>query len=251
MMKYHGGTGGRQFRNSSLDQPLPTIDTSNRHAFISIYHGNGDNTHNLDGPAPTITAADIHAAVFINRDFSSATSSSINDPAGSITTIPKLNLVHTEYMVDSTQYRNVPTSIDEPATTITANHKYPYLITLQWGGQMRDVDRPTPTLLATADKTPVYLVMTETGQKAIRIFDDDIEIVKKIKVFMALYGITNIKMRMLRVDELLKIQGFPDDYLLMGSQTDQKKFIGNSVVPNVVKAWALAMGNDLVKTNAA
>jgi DNA (cytosine-5)-methyltransferase 1 len=154
-------------------------------------------------------------------------------------------------MVDSTQYRNVPTSIDEPATTITANHKYPYLITLQWGGQMRDVDRPAPTLLATADKTPVYLVMTETGQKAIRIFDDDIEIVKKIKVFMALYGITNIKMRMLRVDELLKIQGFPDDYLLMGSQTDQKKFIGNSVVPNVVKAWALAMGNDLVKTNAA
>jgi DNA (cytosine-5)-methyltransferase 1 len=116
---------------------------------------------------------------------------------------------------------------------------------------MRDVDRPAPTLLATADKTPVYLVMTETGQKAIRIFDDDIEIVKKIKVFMALYGITNIKMRMLRVDELLKIQGFPDDYMLMGSQTNQKKFIGNSVVPNVVKAWALAMGSDLVKTNAA
>ena len=60
----------------------------------------------------------------------------------------------------------------------------------------------------------------------------------RIKQFMAAYGLVDIKMRMLRVLELLKIQGFPSDYKMAGNQADQKKFIGNSVVPHVVKAWA-------------
>ena len=53
---------------------------------------------------------------------------------------------------------------------------------------------------------------------------------------MAVYGIIDIKMRMLRIDELLRIQGFPDGYKLEGTQTEQKKFIGNAVVPVVAKA---------------
>lgn len=51
----------------------------------------------------------------------------------------------------------------------------------------------------------------------------------KIKEFMALYGIVDIKMRMLRIPELKKIMGFPEDYVLIGTQADQKKFIGNAV----------------------
>jgi DNA (cytosine-5)-methyltransferase 1 len=66
----------------------------------------------------------------------------------------------------------------------------------------------------------------------------------RIKVFMSVYGIADIKMRMLKVPELLRIQGFPAGYHLVGNQSDQKKFIGNSVVPHVVKAWCEAMGND-------
>ena len=60
---------------------------------------------------------------------------------------------------------------------------------------------------------------------------------------MVLYNIIDIKMRMLKVPELLKIQGFPAGYILEGNQSDQKKFIGNSVVPNVVHAWAMAMSD--------
>ncbi|MCY1553875.1 C-5 cytosine-specific DNA methylase [compost metagenome] len=58
---------------------------------------------------------------------------------------------------------------------------------------------------------------------------------------MSIYGIADIKMRMLKVPELKRIQGFPADYVLCGNQTDQKKFIGNSVVPHVVKSWCEAM----------
>jgi DNA (cytosine-5)-methyltransferase 1 len=58
---------------------------------------------------------------------------------------------------------------------------------------------------------------------------------------MSIYGLVDIKMRMLRVLELLKIQGFPDEYKLEGNQSDQKKFIGNSVCPIVVKKWCEAL----------
>ncbi len=51
----------------------------------------------------------------------------------------------------------------------------------------------------------------------------------KLKEFMALYGIIDIKMRMLRIPELKRIMGFPEDYVLVGTQADQKKFIGNAV----------------------
>jgi DNA (cytosine-5)-methyltransferase 1 len=64
---------------------------------------------------------------------------------------------------------------------------------------------------------------------------------KKIKEFMADNGIVDIKMRMLNIPELKRIQGFPEKYILKGTQTDQKKFIGNAVVPVVPKKWLEAL----------
>ncbi|WP_442800899.1 DNA cytosine methyltransferase, partial [Sphingobacterium sp. UT-1RO-CII-1] len=52
------------------------------------------------------------------------------------------------------------------------------------------------------------------------------------------------------VQELKVIQGFPSDYKLYGNQSDQKKFIGNSVVPHVVTAWAEAQGLKLLQLAA-
>ena len=53
---------------------------------------------------------------------------------------------------------------------------------------------------------------------------------------MALYGIVDICMRMLKVEELKRIMGFPTDYILVGTQSEQKKFIGNAVEVNMAKA---------------
>jgi DNA (cytosine-5)-methyltransferase 1 len=50
---------------------------------------------------------------------------------------------------------------------------------------------------------------------------------------------------MLKVPELLRIQGFPQDYRMVGTQSDHKKFIGNSVEPNVVKAWVEIMARKI------
>lgn len=242
MVKYHGGKP----RTKDLDGPLTVIDTQNRHAFVSIYHGNGDNTKSMEEPAPTITAADIHAAVFIDRPFTNGgQNSSIDEPSGAIMPVPKLNVVQAQAFIDTSNYNTVPTSVDSPCPTILANRKYPYLLSLQYGGQMSSVDKPCPTILATSNKSPIYLIMTETGP-AIQVYETDSDVIVRLKKFMALYGIVDIKMRMLKPEELLIIQGFPKSYRLAGTQEEQKKFIGNSVNPDTVRDWTLAKAEVIV-----
>ena len=57
--------------------------------------------------------------------------------------------------------------------------------------------------------------------------------------------ISDISMRMLKLDELKIIQGFPEDYILEGTVADQKKQIGNSVVPIISKVLAEANAQGL------
>ena len=58
---------------------------------------------------------------------------------------------------------------------------------------------------------------------------------------MALYGIIDIKQRMLKIPELKKIIGFPENYVLIGTQADQKKFIGNAVEVNMARVLCEAL----------
>jgi DNA (cytosine-5)-methyltransferase 1 len=58
---------------------------------------------------------------------------------------------------------------------------------------------------------------------------------------MAMYGIVDIKMRMLNIPELLAIQGFPSTYRLMGNTTQKKKCIGNAVEVTVGKCLFRAL----------
>ena len=62
---------------------------------------------------------------------------------------------------------------------------------------------------------------------------------------MADYGIIDIKMRMLKVDELKRIMGFPTDYVLVGTQTEQKKFIGNAVEVNMSRVLCEALAGSI------
>lgn len=99
------------------------------------------------------------------------------------------------------------------------------------------------------DKMPPYLVSTEDGI-AIEIYETDSPMIVSIKEFMALYGISDIKMRMLNVQELKRIQGFPDDYVLIGTQSEQKKFIGNAVEVNMSRVLCEALCERLSKAEA-
>lgn len=106
------------------------------------------------------------------------------------------------------------------------------------------IDKPCFTLIARMDKMPPYLITTKEGI-GIAICEDDSAMTVKIKEFMAIYGILDIKMRMLNINELKRIMGFGADYVLIGTQTEQKKYIGNAVEVNMAKVLCEALAKEL------
>jgi DNA (cytosine-5)-methyltransferase 1 len=144
-----------------------------------------------------------------------------------------------------TAFNNKGTSIESPMPTITANRKWHYLMNPQYSNTGGSVENPCFTIIARMDKKPPYLISTETGQIAIEIYETDTEPMRRIKEFMALYGIIDIKMRMLKIPELKRIMGFPEDYTLLGTQAEQKKYIGNAVEVNVARVLCEALITEL------
>lgn len=216
-------SGHPDSKNTSVNEPAGTITTIDHHAFISAYYGNGNN-HSVEMPSPTVTTKDrlalIRSEQFIDMQYGNGTAASVDVPANTVTTNPKFNLVTVKrHYLMNPQYKNVGGSIEKPCFT----------------------------LIARMDKMPPYLVTAETGDVFIEVYSTDSPMTAKIKEFMALYGIIDIKMRMLKIPELKKIMGFPEDYVLVGSQADQKKFIGNAVEVNMARVLCEALCKTLSK----
>lgn len=245
-------SGHPESKNVSVEEPAGTITCRDHHAFVSAHYGNGFN-RSVDEPSATVTTKDRLSLVtprFIANEYSGGGQhTSIDNICPAILTNPKQKLITCKPWIMNTSFSNIGSSIEEPAQTITANRKWHYLMNPQFNSAGRSVDNPCFTLIARMDKMPPYLVVTETGRVAVEIYDTDSPMTQKIKEFMALYGIVDIKMRMLRIPELKKIMGFPEDYMLIGTQADQKKFIGNAVEVNMARvlceALARKIGNKL------
>lgn len=173
--------------------------------------------------------------------YGNGTPCAVDTPAPTVTTNPKHQLVTCGPWIMNTNFSNVGSRVDDPAPVVTANRKWHYLMNPQFSSSGGSVDKPCFTLIARMDKMPPYLIATETGDIAIKIEETDTSAMVKIKEFMALYGIIDIKMRMLRIPELKQIMGFPKDYVLIGSQADQKKFIGNAVEVGIARKMCEAL----------
>lgn len=242
LSKYYGGSP--EGKSVSVEEPAGAITTRDHHSFITAYYGNGHN-HSIDEPAPTLTTKDRLA--FVDMQYGNGTPCDIETPAPTVTTNPKPQLVTCKPWIMNTSFKNTGSSIDEPAQTVTANRKWHYLMNPQFQSAGGSVDSPCFTLIARMDKMPPYLIQTEQGEMAIVIEPDDSPAMVKIKQFMALYGIIDIKMRMLRIPELKRIMGFPSDYVLVGTQADQKKFIGNAVEVNMARVLCEALCARLIE----
>ena len=237
-------SGHPESKNVSVEEPAGTITCRDHHAFVSAHYGNGFN-RSVDEPSATVTTKDRLSLVtprFIANEYSGGGQhTSIDNICPAILTNPKQKLITCKLWIMNTSFSNIGSNIEEPAQTITANRKWHYLMNPQFNSAGSSVDNPCFTLIARMDKMPPYLVATESGQIAIEIYDNDSPMTVKIKEFMSLYGIVDIKMRMLRIPELKRIMGFPEDYVLVGTQADQKKFIGNAVEVTQAKKNAEAL----------
>lgn len=241
-------SGQPDSKNISVEGPAGTITCKDHHAFVSAYYGNGHN-HSVELPAPTVTTKDRLAlvnSVFIDNQYGTGKPTSIEQPVGTVTTVPKFNVVSCKPWIMNTAFSNVGSSIEQPSQTITANRKWHYLMNPQFASAGGSVNNPCFTLIARMDKMPPYLVEVEGGI-GIQVTSVDSPMTVKIKEFMALYGIIDIKMRMLRIAELKKIMGFPEDYVLIGPQSDQKKFIGNAVEVNMARVLCEAICKEIIR----
>lgn len=274
-------SGQPDSKNISVEGPAGTITCKDHHAFVSAYYGNGHN-HSVELPAPTVTTKDRLAlvntsflcsynfkdkgkdinlpcptlltkdrlalvnSVFIDNQYGTGKPTSIEQPVGTVTTVPKFNMVSCKPWIMNTAFSNVGSSIEQPSQTITANRKWHYLMNPQFASAGGSVNNPCFTLIARMDKMPPYLVEVEGGI-GIQVTSVDSPMTVKIKEFMALYGIIDIKMRMLRIAELKKIMGFPEDYILIGTQSDQKKFIGNAVEVNMARVLCEAICKEIIR----
>lgn len=221
LVKWNSMSQTGKYHAPSIDEPCPTVATQNRLGiaqvnFLSKHYG-GDPAGkcvSVEEPAGTITTWDHHS--FITAYYGNGHNHSIDAPAPTLTTRDRLAFVDMQYG------NGTPCGIETPAPTVTTNPKH-QLVTCRM----------------------------EQRESTIAITPDDSPAMAKIKRFMALYGIVDIKMRMLRIPELKRIMGFPSDYVLVGTQADQKKFIGNAVEVNMARVLCEALCSQLIRNNIA
>ena len=227
LVKYNSMGQGGKYTPPSIDEPCPTVATQNRLGVAKVQflckHFSGDPSGknvSVDGPCGTITTKDHHSVVstqFIDAYYGNGHEHSIELPSPTLTTVDRFSLVTADKFLMNPSYTSSGGSVDNPCFT----------------------------LVARMDKVPPYLVTTEKGDIAVVVYDSDTPAVKKIKEFMAMYGIVDIKMRMLNVGELKRIMGFGSEYTLVGTQAEQKKYIGNAVEVNMATALCLALYKEL------
>ena len=262
IVKYNSMNRGGHYAAPSIDEPCPTVACQNRLgiaqvSFLSKYYGGKDHNESIDVPAGTVTTKDHHALVgaeFMSQYYGNGFNTSVDDPAPTVTTKDRISLVRC--FIDNQYGNGTPSSVAQPCPTIPTNPKQSIVKCKQFltnpysfksnGGS---VDKPCFTLIARMDKMPPYLVCTEQGEVGIAIYEDDSPMTRKVKEFMAIYRIIDIKMRMLKVSELKKIMGFPENYILVGTQSEQKKFIGNAVEVNMSRVLCEALCQKLETQN--
>ena len=227
-------------------------------AFLSRYNSVRpcDTALSMEEPCGVITTENRFAKVkccFLSKQYSGEPYSNnitIEEPCGAITTIDHHAVVSTKFL-DAYYGNGFETSIETPAPTLTTSDRFSivtaekFILNPQYQSPGGSLENPCFTLIARMDKMPPYLVSTKKGDISIVIYDSDTPSMRKIKIFMATYGIVDIKMRMLNVGELKRIMGFGTDYTLIGTQTEQKKYIGNAVEVNMSKALCVALYKEL------
>ena len=241
-------SGSDSSRSKSINEPIGTLTTQNSHGIVSAikfitqrYNGSPKTRNaSINSPARVLTTTggnqEIVSASHLQTYYGNGGTTSIENPCPTLTTKDRVAFVSSNFL--DQQYGNgVAASIGFPANTLTTNPKLnlitvsQFLLNPQFDCKGASIENPCFTLIARMDKKPPYLATSEYGEGFIIIYEDDSPIMVKIKEFMSENGIIDIKMRMLFVYEMLRIQGFPNDYILLGTLTNQKKFIGNSVVP--------------------
>lgn len=203
------------------------FDNEIRTPFLRKYHGKGDNVKSVNDVCSSITTKDrlayFTAKQYILQQYSNSSCVSIDKPMWAMTTVPKANLL----------------------TVMGVS----FLFNPQWGGSMLSVDKPMFTIIARMDKAPPYIVTVNKSLSSIHweYKKEDSISMRKLRDVMRKYMVHDVYMRMLSEVELLRVQDFPDGYILKGTSSERKKYIGNAVPPGIVRKLIAGVCLELLK----
>ena len=142
-------------------------------------------------------------------------------------------------------------SIDEPLSCVTVKEHHalctPIVLDHFKGGEVQDGSKPIGAQ-TTHDRFSVLqpLVLGQQGGAACRPIDEPCPTIacggaiRGIFPHLADGRIIDIRMRMLRPDELAAAHSFPKDYIITGNRSQKVKQIGNSVPVRTAKAMCVA-----------
>lgn len=246
LLQYHSEQGKGEVRGQGVNNPLMTVDGSNRYAVNAAYlskffSGERQTGASLEEPAPTVTAID-HTALVTG------------------------NIV--KYYSGEEQI----SAIDAPLHTVTTKDRHglveSHLCVLRKNTDCKDLRQPMPTLTT----SPGHMAQVKTFMQKIdtvqdlghwsevrellnryagySIANDEILL---FEIGGQVYFIRDIGLRMLKAKELKLAQGFPEDYIIdiepyIGKKYSEAKQIarlGNAVCPPVATALVRANCMDI------
>jgi DNA (cytosine-5)-methyltransferase 1 len=142
------------------------------------------------------------------------------------------------------QFQHQPRLITWPLRTMVAGRRYQYIGVFQYFGlssrlQLGALNEWLRTI-TTGAQARLLSALYEPGGPGEKVADQpgDTPAMLRLKAACRKHGIIDLLVRMLTVRESFRGQGFPDWYTLLGSETDQRKMIGNAVEVNAGLAVA-------------
>lgn len=241
LVSYYGeGDGGLQ-RASSLEDPVTTVTTANRHALVAPHlmtmRNAGKPFTAADEPTHTITAGGAHmmavAAFLAQHNGGARMENAAGRPA------------------------------DAPLSTLTTRGTQQQIVALNLlsmhGNARRDasIEDPHPTLCAGGQHSALIATFLQkyygagTGQSAAdplhTLSTRDTFGLVTVEIDGTTYAIADIGMRMLTPREQFRAQGFEDSYIIDRApdgrpmtKTEQTRMCGNSVCPPLAAALVTA-----------
>lgn len=183
-------------------------------------HDNDFRGQPLTEPLRTQTAENRFALVapFLAKHYGGVIGQPMGKPIGTVTTIDHHSLVTA--FLSKFYGTNIGSDMREPMPTVTGGGQHiaevrAFLVKYYGCSLAQPVNAPLDTV-TTKDR---FGLVTVAGQD---------------------YQIVDIGLRMLTPRELARAQGFPEDYILTGTKSQQIAMIGNSVCPPIAEALVRA-----------
>jgi DNA (cytosine-5)-methyltransferase 1 len=215
---YHSGDDNS--RVNSVDGPMRTSDTGNRHAlimpsaFISSFRAN-TLSKGIDESIPAITAGGLHESIIVPGGFMYAarefdSGRGLDEPMKTvIATANQHGLVIPQPMLSTLRGPHTGESLDKPTTSIVGTVQQALVapeafLTAYYGtGGNSGIDEAAPTMTS---KHRHALIQSEPS-----------------------WAIEDAGFRMLEPHEIKVAMGFPQSYIILGNKAEQVKQAGNAV----------------------